>query len=168
MIPIMNKKSWLIGMLCVLVLGEALVYFSYEHNKISSKNYLATVQPQQSAVVINNAKVFVTRAVTAAEVTKGLSGTPNLPTDHGMLFIFKSADHYRFWMPDMNFPLDIIWIGADRKVVDISKNVPPLADKTKPVYYRPIVPAKYVLEVNAGWSDAHGIAPGEDAQFLSI
>ncbi len=82
-----------------------------------------------------------------------------------MLFVFPKADYYPFWMPDMHFPLDIIWIGADKKIISISENIPPLLDKTKPTYYLSPKPAQYVLEVKAGFAKKHNIKIGDTVEM---
>ena len=84
-----------------------------------------------------------------------------------MLFVFQMPAIYRFWMPDMHFPLDMIWIN-NGKVVDISANVTTTFDAANPTFYTPKSPAKDVLEVNAGYSAAHGIEPGDSVTFENI
>jgi len=118
-------------------------------------------------VTIDGTSISVDVSTTTAEIDQGLSGRPTLGTLDGMLFIFNSPSLYRFWMPDMYFPLDMIWIGSDMKVVDISKDVPPLPNVNNPIFYQPDSPAQYVLEVNAGFSNAHNIVPGDSVEFSS-
>lgn len=77
----------------------------------------------------------------------GLSGRQNLAENEGMLFVFEEPDFYSFWMKDMNFPIDIVWIGQDLKIADITENVSP---ETFPNVFGPKAKIKYVLEVNAG------------------
>ena len=92
---------------------------------------------------------------------KGLSGKRNLPEDEGMLFIFDKKERYAFWMKDMNFPIDIIYIEDD-KVVDIKKNAQPLKDEeSNPQTFKSSTPANYVLEINAGLADKYGIKNGD-------
>jgi uncharacterized membrane protein (UPF0127 family) len=85
-----------------------------------------------------------------------------------MLFIFETADQYSFWMKDMRFPLDLVWLSADCVVVDITKGAPPpepgqgLADLPT---YRPAEPAQYVLEINAGEAESAGIRIGDPVEF---
>ena len=67
----------------------------------------------------------------------------------------------------MHFPLDMIWIH-NGKVVDISENVPVAFDTANPIFYRPKVPAQYVIEVNAGFSSRHGITEGDVVVFKNI
>jgi uncharacterized membrane protein (UPF0127 family) len=93
---------------------------------------------------------------------KGLSGHAPLSENEGMLFIFNKPDTYGFWMKDMLFPLDIIWIGADMHVVHIENS---LAPETYPTVYYPQSPALYVLEVSAGEAQKHNIKIGDNVYF---
>ena len=79
-----------------------------------------------------------------------------------MLFIFNSADNYGFWMKDMIFPIDIIWIGENKKIVYIEKNVLP---ESYPKNFSPNVKAMYVLEVLSGFSEKHNIKIGDEVFF---
>ena len=67
----------------------------------------------------------VTLAVTPAEWERGLSGTPQLPADEGMLFLFPDAAVRSFWMKDMRYPLDIVWIDGKWEVVGIAHHATP-------------------------------------------
>jgi uncharacterized membrane protein (UPF0127 family) len=89
--------------------------------------------------------------------TRGLSGRPQLLTGTGMLFIFPVPSLYGFWMKDMRFPIDIVWI-SDNRVVGISHNIPPAAQQSLvlPRYYPPR-PVSLVLELPAGTAVADGI-----------
>lgn len=104
-------------------------------------------------------KVKVEIADNAAEMQKGLSNRESLGKNKGMLFVFAEPGQAAFWMKDMEFPLDIIWIQND-KIVDIAPNLPPLAGEYVSTY-QPRVPANYVLEVNAGFAKEHGIKIGD-------
>lgn len=72
-------------------------------------------------------------------------------------------------MPDMRFPLDIVWIGSDCSVADVTLNAlspePGQANNDLPLY-SPKSPAQYVLEINAGEADAKGIKEGVGVEFL--
>lgn len=81
---------------------------------------------------------------------KGLSDREILDKNSGMLFTFPSADYHRFWMKDMHFPLDFIWI-KDNIVVDLTQNVPyPKNNDENLEIITPKEPSNNVLEVNAG------------------
>ena len=81
---------------------------------------------------------------------RGLSGRVSLAAGTGMLFVFENSERFRVWMKEMQFSLDIVWIGSNCRVVDVSENVPfpdpstPLDDLPR---YSPESRAKYVLEV---------------------
>jgi len=118
-------------------------------------------------VTIGETKISVELATTSAAIERGLSGRLSLAKDAGMLFIFKQPDRYRFWMPEMNFPLDILWIEAG-EVKDISTEVSNAFDPLHPVFYRPSVPVRYVLEVNAGFIKRSHISIGDRVTFSYI
>ena len=84
-----------------------------------------------------------------------------------MLFIFDQKYQPSFWMFDMNFPLDIIWISDD-VIVDIDRNVPipkpNTLDYQLPLY-TPEKPINYVLEVNAGFCEKNSIEVGDSVEF---
>ena len=85
----------------------------------------------------------------------GLSGREGLGRNNGMLFVFDNETVNRcFWMKDMKFSIDMIWLDSDKKVVHIQENVSP---DTYPESYCPDAPAQYVLEVEAGRAEQLGI-----------
>ncbi|MEX2158496.1 MAG: DUF192 domain-containing protein [Dehalococcoidia bacterium] len=105
---------------------------------------------------------------TPEERAQGLSGRDALADGAGMLFVFESEHIASFWMRAMKFPLDIVWIGSDKTVVDISSNVPAPAPGTLESdlpHYSPREPVLYVLEVNAGAAEQAGVAIGDAVSF---
>lgn len=81
-------------------------------------------------------------------IIKGLSGRKSLKADHGMIFIYEKPDLYSFWMKEMRFPLDFIWI-RENSVVDLSENIPAPSNENIPVIV-PRNPVDKVIEVKAG------------------
>ncbi len=79
---------------------------------------------------------------------RGLSKRDSLPQDAGMWFVLPSADQHGFWMKDMRFAIDLVWIKPDREVIKV-EHLPPCGDFYCPTHFPP-EPAAYVLEVNAG------------------
>ena len=102
---------------------------------------------------------------TQEEQIRGLSGRELLAENTGMLFVYDKPVIPGFWMKDMNFSIDIIWIGEDRSIVDITEN---LAPETYPITFSPASPVQYVLEVNAGWAQEHSIEIGDSIEFDGI
>jgi uncharacterized membrane protein (UPF0127 family) len=108
--------------------------------------------------------VFLTQVAKTQDTReKGLSGTSSLRAEEGMLFIYDSDDKWPIWMKDMNYPIDIIWLDKDKKVVYIVKNAPP---ESYPYdTFTPKQDARYVLEVVAGTVGGKSISIGSVAAF---
>lgn len=86
----------------------------------------------------------------------GLSSKNSLLEDEGMLFVFEKEGRYGFWMWRMKFPIDIIWIDHDQRVIDISRNLPTCSKRPCPSY-QPVNDTLYVVEVTAGFADRYDI-----------
>lgn len=113
-------------------------------------------------VSINGKKIIVELAKTPLEQATGLGFRDSLGKDDGMLFVFEEKTAPGFWMKNMEFPIDIVWISGDA-VVGVSENIQPPADAAEenlPVYSPP-APVNYVLEVNAGFAEENGIKAGD-------
>ena len=114
-------------------------------------------------VTINSAGLKVEVANTKAKRSKGLSGRAALPENEGLLFLFPEPGRNPFWMKELKFPLDFIWIKGDN-VVDLLENVPvPAAgvkDADLPIY-TPKEDADKVLELNAGAIQKYNIKVGD-------
>ncbi len=85
-----------------------------------------------------------------------------------MLFVFEKARTPAFWMYNMRFDLDFVWIGDNCAVLDIHQNVPRAEDGQQPgglPRYSPDVPVLYNLEINAGLTAALGIEIGDKVTF---
>lgn len=123
-----------------------------------------------TAVNIDNIKyikiagqnIKVDLALTPEAQALGLSARQGLAENEGMLFVFDKSGQYAFWMKDMNFPLDIIWIDEDMKVVYIQKNALP---ESYPESFLPEKNAKYVLEVYANFADKNNLKEGDTVLF---
>lgn len=117
-------------------------------------------------VEVNQHQFQVEVALTADSQSQGLSGKIHLPKDAGMYFIFPSAENRNFWMKEMNFPLDIIWIRQGA-IVGIAANIPKPESKTATLELIPSkVPADAVLEINAGLADLYGFKVGDKLRFV--
>lgn len=115
-------------------------------------------------VCFHNACVNVELALTDRQQAQGLQYRESLDRNKGMLFVFGQPVEASFWMKNTLIPLDMIWIDDMRKIIYIQKNAAPCFKDPCPSY-GPQAPAQYVLEVNAGWADAHGIGIGDVVDF---
>jgi uncharacterized protein len=103
-------------------------------------------------------------ADTAAKRQLGLMFRKSLAKDRGMLFIFEHPDFYRFWMKNCRFPIDMIWLDQNKRIVYIRSNVPPCLDDPCPTY-GPEKKASYVIETVAGFANENGLRPGMEVKF---
>ena len=119
-------------------------------------------------VRIGGATYAVDLAVQPEERRQGLSGRESLGPDEGMLFVFEEERQLHFWMKEMRFPLDIIWIDAGCRLVGVASDVPTpppeAGDADIPRVQSPS-PARYVLEVNAGEAQRQGLRAGDAVKF---
>ena len=136
-----------------------LCFFLIENN--SYKNFAVN---KIQYVKIAGVTLKVELALTSGTQEKGLSGKNNLEENEGMLFVFNHTDKYPFWMKDMNFPIDIIWIGEDLRVVYIKKNALPGSYLET---FTPSQNARYVLEVFSSFSEKNNLKEGDKVEFLS-
>lgn len=95
---------------------------------------------------------------------RGLMYRRQLDDGEGMIFLFGRRRVNTFWMKNTCLPLDMIFIDHDGVVVGIEENVPTMNTGT----YKVDCPSQFVLEVNAGWSRRHGVAPGQKARFVGF
>lgn len=95
---------------------------------------------------------------------KGLMERWSLPELHGMLFIFDSPEVQRFWMHNTPLSLDMIFLDESRRILNIAESTTPMSKQT----YASRGPAKYVVEVRAGFSKRYGIAEGMTVQWTVV
>jgi uncharacterized membrane protein (UPF0127 family) len=117
-------------------------FFRYSY---AGGNYTETV-----IVNINNKNLKLVVAESHETRAKGLSDRKQIPYD-GMIFLFKKLQKPAFWMKNMHFAIDILWI-ADNKVVDISENVKPEHGVAEHFLkrYSPSQNVNTVIELSAG------------------
>lgn len=100
----------------------------------------------------------------------GLSQHEELDSGHGMLFVYPDAAERTYWMKGMQFPIDIIWIGADCNIGNLTENIP-IPDETSEIdgsylIYESGKPAQFVLEMNAGYINKNKVFIGDSVVFL--
>ena len=120
--------------------------------------WFMNIQPpdvSHTTITVGDVLVSVEIAATDASRTQGLSGRKNLPEGEGMLFVFDAPGRYPFWMKEMNFPIDIIWLDADGVVISLVEDASP---DSYPLQFTPDAPALYVLEVPIGFIKRYNLA----------
>ena len=94
----------------------------------------------------------------------GLGKRTSLKKGWGMLFVFEKRKPHRFWMKDMQFPLDIIWLDNHR-IVHIIHNAKPANSRGKPEVMTSPVPVNFVLEIAAGRAVKLRLKTGQRMKF---
>jgi hypothetical protein len=114
------------------------------------------------SIMEKNFAIEVQLADTVDLHTLGLSGRDGLSKKSGLLFVFKRDDYYPFWMKDMSFAIDIIWLNADKKIVHIESGVKP---DTYPQTFSSPELARYVLELAGGVVKEYKLEKGDTVDF---
>ncbi len=142
------KKIFLIVGVSILVTVLAFLNYNYPDKKT----------PQ---AIINNHIFSLEIVKTDKEREIGLAKYKNIPQNFGMLFFFEKPDFHSFWMKNMKFPIDIIFI-RNNKIVTIFKNAsPPKSNNEFIPIYRTKELSDSVLEINAGLSDKYNFKTGD-------
>jgi len=139
-----------LNIIFVLIAGLLILaggFFVWQNFDSSNKKNIVSIRGQAFEIE---------KVITQTDKQKGLGERQNLCVDCGMLFVFDNPDKYAFWMKDMQFALDILWL-KDGKVVFLEKNILPTFKGT----LTPTEDADQVLEINAGKVDELGIEVGD-------
>ncbi|MGI0036952.1 MAG: DUF192 domain-containing protein [Nitrososphaera sp.] len=115
-------------------------------------------------VTVNGVPLVADLAITGDQRSKGLAVKDSLAENESMLFYFPKANEYAFWMKDMKFPIDIIWLGTDRKVIHIEHSLEPCDSDACPLY-KPEGKTQYVLETVAGFAQKYSVNEGTVVEF---
>jgi len=139
---------------------------------IPSESKLAEVKFPRGTVKIGNVTLDVQIAETDAQRTRGLMFQNQMPYDNGMIFVMNNEQVIPIWMLNMQFPLDIIWFDSQGNIVHMAKYVQPcksaLETVTCTVDNGGGKPAKYVLEVTAGFINKFNITSTSKLDIISI
>lgn len=101
--------------------------------------------------------ICVSIVQTEEDRAKGLSGAESISENEGMLFVYDDNVRVGYWMKDMLFPLDIIFLAEDGSVVDIKNDLQPCEKEANCPVYTPEKAFMYTIEVNGGFADENDI-----------
>lgn len=118
---------------------------------------LATLE--KKTITIDKKQIDVYIADSESKTTEGLMfiSDDELAEDEGMIFIFPKPAPLSFWMRNTLIPLDIAFLDETGKILNI-RTMQPLDEETK---HPSAGPAKYAVEMKAGWFERNGIQPGD-------
>jgi uncharacterized protein len=120
---------------------------------------------RQVNVTVNGLVLVADISATNEQWTKGLSLKEGLAENQAMLFVFDNEAEHTFWMKDMKFPIDIIWIDSDKTIVHIEHNLQPCSSGILCPRYKPNDDSLYVLETLGGFAEKYGIVKGTRVNF---
>lgn len=165
--PKTTSKSLLLWVCFVVVAVLVCVYILLcrQVGFTPSESVQCQTNPNLQVIDIRQAS-NVLRAEVArslSEKSQGLSGRDCLAKDAAMLFPYDTPGEYCFWMKDMKFDIDMVWLDADKKIVTIKSNATP--ESYPKESFCPEKPAQYIVEVQAGLSDKLGWGIGTQLSF---
>lgn len=153
--------AYALGVLAATAIVWGVLYFGNNNDKIA---LACSTNPtlSQTNLKIDDTQLTAEIAKTGEEKSQGLSGRNCLDNGAAMLFPYELTGDYCFWMKDMQFPIDMIWLDDDKKIVTIKSNVTP---DTYPNTFCPERPAKYIVEVQSGLAGKLGWQSGTQFEF---
>ncbi len=154
----------LFALLLAVVFGILFFQGNFKKN-ISFPFGLGIKQP---TAIIKNHTFKLTLVKTPKEQQVGLSEKTSLPQDESMLFPFGNADYYNFWMKNMKFPIDIIYINKNHIVTIIDSAQPPKSAEESLPIYKSDEPADSVLEINAGLSKKYEFKKNDEVKVENL
>ncbi len=163
----MKKNIFPILIIFIILLAILFLYIKFSDvNKQKVNIVLETYKTicgeyKKSEIKIGEVSLWADIADNNCKRSLGLSGKRSL-NEEGMLFVFERIGNYSFWMKDMNFPIDILWINEEFEIVGIEKNLLP---STFPKSFGEKYLAMYVLEIPALYSEKNNIKVGDTIFF---
>lgn len=141
-----------------MILILFLSFFAFFPRVSSREKYVKVFFPDGTAVMAE-------LAVSDEERARGLMYREGLNSDLGMLFLFEKEGYHTFWMKNMNFPIDILWLDRDKRIVHIEHSVPPCREDPCPTY-GPSIPSEFVLEIISGGAKSHSLKMFDRLEFV--
>jgi hypothetical protein len=121
----------------------------------------AEARPGLTRLTAGRAVLWVEVAQSEEDRARGLMFRKELPRDQGMLFVFETPQHLSFWMRNTQVPLDIAFVAADGRILNILQ-MKPLDEGPR---YESNGPAQYAIEANRGWFKNNGVKAGDKIAF---
>lgn len=160
----LSKKHITTVQVVSALLGVILVAYIYQCGiqKVCNVVSLERIVRPGKELAVPKGSIWVEVVNTHASREKGLSGRTGLGENEGMLFVFENSGRYGFWMKDMLFAIDILWINKEGVVVHVERNVTPDSyfNTTPPQTFINTPEALYVLELATGSAEKHGLYLG--------
>jgi len=145
---------------------EKAVFLSFSSPPLRGGAGGGAKELETRVIVIKDTSFTAELARTPLEQTRGLSGRAALAENRGMLFVLATSTRPAFWMKEMNFPIDIVWLENATGGAMVSEIAARVATSTYPQTFSPTVPINYVLELPAGAAARGGLKVGDFIHFV--
>ena len=142
------------NILIFIIIAFFFSFFLYRGNEEASYKKIP--------ISYRNKNISAFIADTPQKQRRGLAVRSSIGDNEAMLFVFPRSDIYPFWMKDMQFPIDIVWLDADKKVVFIKEHAQP---KDFPETYTPNRRARYVIEFVDGFVEKNNVQVGDEFKW---
>ncbi|MBI3810853.1 MAG: DUF192 domain-containing protein [Nitrospirae bacterium] len=116
----------------------------------------------------NGKQILAQVAESPEKQVVGLFFAKKLPPDGAMLFIYEDEDSHRLWTKNSHFPIDMIWMDRDRKILHVEEAAPPCATDPCPTYGPKEPEALYVMQAAAGFAKSNSLQPGMSMTFRLV
>lgn len=144
----------IVGIVAVLLIVSTIIILAVMRGKEKPT-------PSIQTLTIGTTQLQVTLADTFEKREQGLSGKSKMAENEGMLFTFPAYGTWTFWMKDMQFDLDFIYI-KDKQVIALKERIPsPKNNKGEVAIIEPEKEFDWLVEVNAGWVQNNAIKVGD-------
>ena len=158
----LDTKKGILFITCTIIIflisfSQLYAFNPQSNNDTSSIDADFFPNYKKTTISINGINVTMAIASTDEQRIRGLSGIEKMNENEGMLFLFDKPSKQGFWMNKMNFPIDIIWLDSNNKVVHIEKQLEPCKLFLACPVYNPEVDSLYVIELRSGFADDHSI-----------
>jgi len=149
----MRKAALVVAALCCLPAGSC--------------SRPAALDPGTVLVILPGGQQIRAELLTRPEdMMRGMMFRDSLPPDRGMLFVHTAPGRYTYWMHQCLIPLDIIWMDANRRIVEISPDTPPCrTEASQCPHYGGNRESQYVLELAGGMAAKYGLKLGDVISF---
>jgi uncharacterized membrane protein (UPF0127 family) len=120
----------------------------------------------RAVVLPDGTKISAEVMTKEVDMRRGMMFRETFPEGTGMLFIHGSPGQYPYWMYQVKLPLDIIWMDARGRIVEIAENAQPCTTPASQCRnYGGNQTAQVVLELPGGYSRRHGVVVGDVIRF---
>jgi uncharacterized membrane protein (UPF0127 family) len=164
--------SQLASVSLLLIIGFSLILATKVQAQPDTSLVSEVQEAAQNGIDYLKAKVSIDGLQLSAEIpttrelmAKGLAVKNELRDNESMLFVYEEPSRHSFWMKDMRFPIDIMWISSNGRVVHIEENLEPCPLAPTCPSYAPNADSQYVLETVSGFAQRHNIGLGTYIKF---